>query len=1074
MLQCSLASLRRYTIFILALTSIPHFPATGQQPPAAGIAAKVDDDHAASMKEGLALFKQDVRRILTGRCFQCHGGEKTEAELDLTNREALLRGSASGPVVKPGDAAASSLLSLVRHEQEPVMPANGAKLDDRQIEALARWIDLGAPYDGSLVDKETDPLAWTRKTVDASARDFWSLLPLTHPEPPTIEHPWVRNEIDRFILAAQQQNQLSPHQTADRTTLLRRASLDLMGLPPSPAEAKEFLEDTTPDAWPRLIERLLASQHYGERWGRHWLDVARFAESHGFEQDYDRPHAYHYRDFVIKALNADMPYNQFVQWQLAGDELAPEDPLAWMATGFLGAGVFPTQLTEREFEPARYDELDDMVATMGTSMLGLTIGCARCHDHKYDPIPSADYYRLVATFATTIRSNIPLDLTPEISRQQLARFDEEHQALLERRQAYEAQTIDPAWQRWLDDPASRTLRPMPAKWRVVAFEKLESQGGASFSQQDDGVTVVGGTSPAHDRWQLTAPSTRDTITAIRIEALADERLPQRGPGRANNGNFALSDLRLFVRSSTSTGAQDAEQPVAFAAARATHQQNADSLSVQAAIDSDPNTGWAVDGGGIGKDQSAIFDLATPLTLTGQEQWSLTLQFQTNTHHSLGRFRISVTSDSAPVELGGDSTSHALATAMQQLDAGGRAADLNAEQREALRHWFCQQDAHWRELQAAVEAHERQKPEPQRTTVMVSSEGVPPIPHHADDRGFPHYYPETYYLKRGDVTQKQGVASTGYLQALVRTEDATPRWQSSSESRTQSQWPKTSYRRQALANWIVDTECGAGNLLARVIVNRVWHHHFGRGLVATPNDFGFQGERPTHPELLDWLASDFIAHGWQLKRLHTQIMNSATYQQSSLHRQDQAARDPENRFLWRFSPRRLEAEVIRDAILSVSGQLDPTPFGPGTLDESMRRRSIYFMIKRSTLVPSMQIFDSPEPLVSVGNRPATTVAPQALLFMNSPHVRAAADAFAAERLRNTAQAASEETWNPIISDVYLRMLTRRPTDPEAKAAAAFLQQQQLSYERDNVPDAKRMALTDYIQVMMSLNEFVFMP
>lgn len=1061
------------TFFLLFL--VPFFASHADEPSPATNAASVSDDHATNMKEGLAVFKQDVRRILKGRCVQCHGGEKTEGELDLTDRDALLRGAASGPVVVPGDASSSVLMQVVRHLQEPAMPANGAKLDDRQIEALARWIDLGAPYDGSLAEIDSDPLAWTSKTLDDSARDFWSLLPLTDPAPPSIEHPWVRNEIDRFVLAGQQTHQLTPHSTADRTTLVRRAYLDLIGLPPTPVEAKEFLDDTRPDAWPRLLERLMASRHYGERWGRHWLDVARFAESHGFEQDYDRPHAYHYRDFVIKALNADMPYNQFVQWQLAGDEIAPEEPLAWMATGFLGAGVFPTQLTEREFEPARYDELDDMVSTMGTSMLGLTIGCARCHDHKYDPIPSADYYRLVATFASTIRSNIPLDLDPTTYQRALAEYEQEHQVLLEKQRSYEAQAIHSAWRRWLEDPATRTLRPMPAKWRIVQFEKLESQGGATFTQDAEGTTIVSGPSPAHDQWQLTAPPSQDTITAIRIEALADDQLPQRGPGRAGNGNFALSDLRFTRRSLPTGDSQSRDTSVAFASARATHQQNADSLSVQASIDSDLNSGWAVDGGGIGKDQAAVFDLAAPLALTTDDQWTLTLTFQTNTHHSLGRFRVSVTSDPTPVEWGGDTTSHELAAAMKQLEAAG-ATSLTNEQQAILHRWFCQQDAPWRKLQSAIDAHTRQKPEPQLTTVMVSSEGVPPIPHHADGRGFPHFYRETYFLKRGDVTQKQGTATTGYLQALMRDTDSSSHWQENPHptANSQSAGPsKPSYRRRALARWIVDTECGAGNLLARVIVNRVWHHHFGRGLVATPNDFGFQGERPSHPELLDWLANDFIEHGWHLKRLHAQIMNSATYQQSSLNRSQEASLDPENRYLWRFTPRRLEAEIIRDSILSVTGQLDSTPFGPGTLDESMRRRSIYFMIKRSTLVPAMQIFDSPEPLVSVGNRPATTIAPQALLFMNSPHVRSAAMALATVELGDLASDATAIPWDSLVTDVYTRMLTRGPTAEELQAASGFLEQQHTSYARDQIANARLMALTDYVQVVMSLNEFVFL-
>jgi len=773
---------------------------TGTQKP-------VDAEHAEKMAAGLKLFREQVRGLLVGRCLECHGGEYTEAEFDLSTRDALLRGGAAGKAIQPGSAAKSRLVQLITHEVAPEMPYEEGKLKDAEIAAITKWIDLGAPYDKPLKAADAEEVPWTEQRVDPAAKNYWAFQPLPTIEPPTPKRSdWARTPIDRFILAKLEADDLQPNPMARPRTLIRRIYFDLIGLPPTPQEVEAFLRDCGVDpakatseeseiriphsAIQKLVDRLLASEHYGERWARHWLDVARFAESHGFEQDYDRPHAYHYRDFVIKALNQDMPYDQFVRWQIAGDEIAPDDPLAMMATGFLGAGVFPTQLTEKEFESARYDELDDMVATIGTSMLGLTIGCARCHDHKYDPIPQADYYRMVSTFTTTIRSEIELNVP---------------------------------------DPQSGDMK--------------------------------------------------------------------------------------------------------------------------------------------------------------------------------------------------------------------------------------------------------------KTKVMVCSEGVPKMKHHADGRGFPHFYPKTYYLKRGDPNQKQGEAPQGFLQVLMRSEPpAESGEQTLAESASDSVDPvalsktwrveppdgwRTSYRRRSLANWMTDVDRGAGDLLARVIVNRVWHHHFGRGLVPTPNDFGAQAERPSHPQLLDWLAADFIAHGWQMKRLHRQILTSSVYLQSSDYDESKAKSDPDNRLLWRYKPQRLEAEAIRDAMLAVSGQLDRRMFGPGTLDEGMRRRSIYFTIKRSKLIPMMQLFDQPEPLVSQGRRPATTIAPQALLFMNNDHVRGYARAFAV-RLAS----AAEQSLADAVREGYRIALARPPTEEEVQTNVAFLERQTESYAAENKADARQLALADFCQVLFSLNEFVF--
>jgi mono/diheme cytochrome c family protein len=742
--------------------------------PAAENPPAVSTEHAERMAAGLALFKKDVRSVLVQQCVKCHGGKETESEFNLTTREGLLKGGTEGKAVEIGNAKASRLYKLITHSIEPEMPEDAAKLPDAQIAAIARWIDHGAPYDKPLIDKSADQKPWTERVVSEDAKKYWAFQPLGEFQPPEVKNKtWAQTEIDRFIAAHQEKRGVSPSGPASRRDLLRRAYFDLIGLPPTPNEIKQFDEESSRDAqaaFESLIDRLLESPHYGERWGRHWLDVVRFAESHGFEQDYDRPNAYHYRDFVIRALNMDLPYDQFVSWQLAGDEIAPDDPLAMMATGFMGAGVFPTQLTEKEFESARYDELADMTGTMGTAMLGMTIGCARCHDHKFDPIPQADFYRIASSFTTTIRSEIDLEI----------------------------------------------------------------------------------------------------------------------PG---------------------------------------------------------NT------------------------------------------------------EGAP---------------------------------------------------------------PIKTKVMVTSEGFRPIKHHADGRGFKHFLPETHFLKRGDANQKEGVAPQGFLQVLMRSPNKEKHWQIA-----RPEGARTSHRRRALAAWVTDTQYGAGQQLARVIVNRLWQHHFGRGIVETPNDFGVQGLPPTYPKLLDWLANKLIENEWRLKPMHKLMMTTSVYMQESQFSETAAKTDPQNYLLWRYNPRRLEAEVIRDSMLAISGQLDRTMYGKGTLNEGMKRRSIYFFIKRSKLIPMMQLFDSPESLVSIGDRPATTIAPQALMFMNNPHVRSYARSFG-EQLK----AAADKSLEDAVRQGYMATVARQPTDEELADNVAFLNDQIKSYETNKQPNARDLALSDLCQVLMSLNEFIY--
>jgi hypothetical protein len=845
------------SVWAVALTSIVVSTALADDPP-------VPPDHARTMARGIELFKSGVRESLEKKCLDCHGGKTTKGEFDISTRETLLREGPEGPNVIPGKSAESRLYRMVAHLQKPRMPKDGPKLPDDKIGDIAHWIDAGAPYDRPLIDRGAIGKK-DRSIVTEADRAFWSFRPLTRPEPPKVgDESWVRTPVDRFILARLEAKGIGPNPAVGRRKLIRRATFDLTGLPPSPEEIDAFEADARPDAYERLIDRLLASPAYGERWARHWLDLARYAESHGYEQDYDRPNAYHYRDFLIRALNDDMPYDRFVRLQIAGDEIEPENPLAMMATGFLGAGTHATQITANQVEKERYDELDDMAATTGTAMLGLTIGCARCHDHKFDPIPTADYYRVTATFTTTVRSEIDLDMKPEETKRARAAFDREHAPLVAAREAFE-----------------RDVLP----GRVAA-------------------------------WLKTNP-----------------RLPRTASGPA--------------------------------------------LLVVAMVD-------------------GVLALPPERRTPAQEA--------------------------------------------------------------ALVGWYKATDKDWRALDRRVRDHDKAAPKPALAKVMVTSEGYPAIRFHTQGADF---FDKTYLLKRGDLAQKQAESTAGFLTVLNRASEGESRWKASPPKG----W-RTSYRRLGLANWITDVDGGAGHLLARVIVNRLWQHHFGRGIVATPSDFGAQGEKPTHPELLDWLASELIHEGWRIKPIHRLMMTSAVYRQTADDDPARSKLDPDNTLCWRHPARRLEAEAIRDAMLAISATLDPKMYGPGTLDEGMKRRSIYFAIKRSHLIPTLMLFDAPDSLVGIGKRPSTTIAPQALALMNNTHVRAYAKGLAARALM------SKDSPAEAVRSAYRLALGRPPEAEELIATLDFLLAQSERYRADGKKDPLALAMADACQSLLCLNEFVY--
>jgi hypothetical protein len=1020
--------------------------------------------------DGITYFEQTIRPLLVHRCYSCHSAEAKALKggLRLDSKAGWSRGGDGGhAVVVPGKPDESLLVKAVRYEDAKLqMPPKG-KLPQAEIDALVKWVRMGAP-DPREGQVSVGPASTARKEIDLEAgRKLWSLQPLNRVDPPAVKDSknWCRGPIDRFILSRLEPKGIEPNAPVDRRKLIRRAYFDVTGLPPTPQEVESFVADPSPDAYEKLVDRLLASPRYGERWASYWLDVARFGESDGFEHDYDRPHAYHYRDFVIRALNDDLPYDQFVKWQLAGDEYAPDNPLALMATGFLTAGVFPTQITEKEFESTRYNQLDDMTATTSLAFLGLSVGCARCHDHKFDPIPAADYYRMTASFTTAVRSDIDVDVTTAPEREAAQREFESKRVLLRTDLESFNDELDYRFKEFVRSLA-KTQGTAPPSWSDGAaadWVVLDAEGATAARVKllalPDKSLLHTGDVPAKDTYTLTAVTQLTGITAVRLEALTNASLPKNGPGLAPNGNFVLGALEITAAPA------DYLKPrvkLSVAGATATHEQDKDKLSVAATFDEDPASGWAVDNGGIGKDQAAVFRFDKPVGFKEGTSFSFRLRFDhPNGKHAIGRLRLSVTTKSpAPApSVGADGPPADVATTLSDLVAG---RDVEPERARTARDWYKSTIPEYVKLKADLAAHEAAGPARKTVKVQVTSEGLPPVKNHADDRGYPHFYKETHFLRRGDPGQKGDVVSPGYLQVLTRGGKDQKHWLAPPPPGS-----RTSWRRRALAEWVTDAKHGAGELAARVIVNRLWQHHVGRGIVATPSDFGTRGALPTHPELLDHLASELIRSGWSLKAIHRQILLSNTYQAGGQHDPAKAKADPDNELFWRRPVRRLEAEAVRDAMLAVGGVLDPTMHGPGTLDPASRRRSVYFTVKRSALVPMMVVFDAPEALTPIGDRSSTTVAPQALMLMNNPQVREYAKAFA-KRVAPDANTPADAA----VRAAYPIALAREATERELRDAVAFITEQSASYAAAGRADARELALADFCQSLLCLNEFVY--
>ncbi len=769
--------------------------------------------------EQLVFFETKVRPLLLDNCVSCHGEKKQKGGLRLDSKAALLKGGKNGVVLVPGKPDSSRLVQAISYTDEDLqMPPDGQLTPD-QVRILTQWVAMDAPWSDAAMPAA--PAKSKHHTITDVDRAFWSFQPVKDSTPPALTaadqaKPWPRNPVDHFILAKLQAEGLTPSPEADRAALIRRATFDLHGLPPTPQEVDAFVHDPAPDAYDKLIDRLLASPRYGEHWARHWLDLVRYAESDGFKQDAYRSNAWPYRDYVIKSFNDDKPYDRFVREQLAGDEIAPNDSESLIATGYLRHGGY--EYNQRDVPKQWSQMLDDVTDVTGDVFLGLSMGCARCHDHKFDPILQADYYRLRAFFAPMLPRD---DLSLETAAQKVA---------------YEKKLA--AW--------NESVKPLRDKMAVM--EKSPANHGSSL-----GVIKK---FPADMQAILNKPSSDRTPLEEQLAQLAYRQI--RDPSEGPQPKFFAADKEKYEALKKQFVELEADKP------------------------RPPLHGFVA---------TDVGPVAPPMSIPGDDAHPLDPAYLTVLDH-------------------------------QSLE----------------------------------------KPAPAATS-----------------------------------------SSTG--------------------------------RRTALAAWLTQP---SHPLTSRVMVNRLWQYHFGRGLVATSSDFGRLGTPPTHPELLDYLATRFVAGGWSVKAMHRLILTSATYRQTALGAMSDAARlkDPENRWLWRMNTRRLDAEQIRDAILTASGELQLDAGGPSA-EPTAPRRSIFTKVLRNTRDPLLEAFDAPESFGSVPQRNVTTTPNQALFLINGdwPLKRAAA---LAVRVSREAKNRPPEV---LVETAYRLAYGRKPSTEETAAAVEFLSPRQ---------------------------------
>jgi hypothetical protein len=983
-------------------------------------------------------YNRDIRPILSNNCFKCHGlDERTrKAGLRLDHRDDATRPSQlGGTAIVPFEPSRSELIRRVFSSDEAVVmppPASQRSLSAAEKTLLRTWIEQGAEY-----------------------QPHWSFIPPGKVSLPAVsQSKWPRNAIDYFILARLESERLLPSPEADRATLIRRVSFDLTGLPATPDEISAFVADAHDDAYERVVDRLLNSPRFGERMALDWLDAARFADTHGYHIDSGRDMT-HWRDWVISAFNGNKPFDEFTVEQVAGDLLPNATVEQRIASGFhrnhminYEGGAIP-----EEYHTAY---IVDRVNTTGTVWLGMTVGCAQCHDHKYDPVSQRDYYSLYAFFHNVPENGLDGktgNATPVLklpTAEQRSKLDQGADAIakLEQKIGGPIADVDDAQAIWEQEIARGIIH-----WVPLDLQELQSKGGANFARLEDQSIVVTGPNAATETYTVVAGATLDSITAIRLEAMPDERFAGNGPGRSSNGNIVLTDVRVSARLPD----QPNSTPVKIKSASADFSQK--DFPIAGAIDDQSSTGWAIHPE-IGKPHAAVFQFDSPLacsvpaslkTSQGDPQTpdatnsriilTITLDFQSQfAQHQLGRFRLSVTDSAEPHET-------------QQVPANIRAIlaiehnEWTQQQRSDVQKFFrttispitkemTEQLAKLRKDQAELEK--------QVSTTMVMQEMEKPR--------------DTFMLIRGQYDKRGEQVTAGIPPSLGSLPAGSPP------------------NRLGLAKWLIDP---TQPLTARVIVNRYWQMYFGTGIVKTAEDFGSQGEWPSHPELLDWLATEFRDSGWDIKHMQRLIVTSAAYRQSSAVTPAGLAKDPENRLLARGPRLRLQAEFIRDQALMVSGLLNEeiggnsvAPYQPPGIweelayrqdgknftaqeyiqshGEGLYRRTMYTFIKRTAPPPTLVTFDAPDRETCTVRRSRTNTPLQALVLMNDPTYVEAARKLA-ERVMT--EIASEPTAENRINCAFRLATGRSPAAAELQLLRHTFDAELEAYRSDSAAALK---------------------
>ena len=914
-------------------------------------------------------FGRDIRPLLSENCFHCHGPDEgnRKADLRLDHAEGATRDLGGYRAVVPGDSEGSELIKRIfTHDSDDLIPPteSGKSLSPEDKQLISRWIDEGAEFES-----------------------HWSFIPPVRPSVPTNHgSEWIRQSIDAFVLRGLENKGLQPSPEASMETLIRRVTLDLTGLPPKPEEVESFLQDSSKDAYENVVDRLLKSDRYGERMALGWLNAARYADTNGYQNDKERQ-MWIWRNWVIDAYNQNKPFDEFTIEQLAGDMLTDASTDQKIASAFNRnhringeGGVIP--------EEYRVEYVIDRLETTGTIWLGLTVGCARCHSHKFDPISHREFYSLFSYFNNVPENGRdgnkgnaePILSVPVPGKEAKLRMAERRIQELKAAQQVMSPEFLAELEEWKKDVRRELGNGKPqSMWRPAPVSEVASTGGVTFQDLSDGSYLASGNNPSNPTYTVEIRPGAGVVTGIRLEALTHSKLTNSGLSRSVNGNFVMTEFEIETQV-TDLGKTER---LAIASAVAGYSQS--NYPIKLSIDGKAGTGWAVFGRPKMLDTPAVFTLAEPLNAS--EETILTVRIRHGgsfSRHAVGRFRLSLSSSSLPSLDGKEGLPSNVIAALKRSDA-----DFRDEERSALVDYFREIAPVFAPLRSQASKAEKALARLKKTTstsVMVMSE-------------MPERRP-AFLLNRGQYDQPGEEVFPAIPASLGRLPEGAPN------------------NRLGLAQWLVIPD---NPLTARVTVNRYWQMLFGTGLVASIDDFGAQGEYPSHPELLDWLATEFVRTGWNVKSMLRLIVTSATYRQSSMVTPGLYARDPDNRLLARGPRFRLAGETIRDQALAVSGLLEPTiggpsvkPYQPAGLweevayDKKMRytrgagedlyRRSMYTFWKRAVAPPSMILFDSSGRERCDVSRRATNTPLQALVTLNDVQFVEAARVFAERMMR----------------------------------------------------------------------------